>query len=823
MEEVRDKIISMNIEEEMKNSYIDYAMSVISSRALPDVRDGLKPVHRRILYSMAEQGYTPDKKHRKSARIVGDVIGKYHPHGDTSIYDAMVRMAQDFSVRYPLVDGQGNFGNVDGDGAAAMRYTEARMTKLSSEIVADLKMDTVDFKPNFDGEEMEPSVLPARYPNLLVNGTSGIAVGMATNIPPHNLREVIDGVVKVLDDRVAKNETTIEDLIEIITGPDLPTGALILGKSGIEQAYRTGRGKFKIRSVSEIEPMKSGKQRIVITQLPYQVNKAKTIEKIADLVRDKKVEGITDIRDESNRLGTRVVIELKRDTNANVILNQLYKYTQLQESFGIIMLSLVDGQPRVLNLKQMLSYYLDHQVEVITRRTKFKLKKAEARAHILEGLRIALDNIDEIIKTIKASKTADEAKNNLVEKFGLTLIQSEAIVEMKLRRLTGLEREKIEQEYRELMELIKELKAILGDEKLLYAVIKEEILIIKQKFGDDRRTELTYDADEIDIEDLIKEEDCVITMTHLSYIKRLPLDTYKSQNRGGKGIKGMTTREEDIVEKIFVCSTHDTLLFFTNLGKVYKLKGYEIPSSSRTARGNAIINLLNLEPKEAISAVIPIKEFNEKENLIMLTKNGLVKKTSVLEYENIRKTGIIAIGLNDEDYLINVKLTDGEREVIIGTKNGQGIRFSEKDVRPMGRTAKGVKGITLKAEDETIGMVITEDDKDILIVTENGLGKKTGVDEFTLQKRGGKGVKLHKLTTRTGEIIGIKMVSNEDEIIMINTEGVIIRLKIADISKVGRVTQGVKLVNLKKGEKVVCVSKIEIENSEDIEIEEEEE
>jgi DNA gyrase subunit A len=809
VEEVRDKIISVNIEEEMQNSYIDYAMSVIASRALPDVRDGLKPVHRRILYSMAEQGFTSDKKHRKSARIVGDVIGKYHPHGDSSIYDAMVRMAQDFNMRYPLVDGQGNFGNVDGDSAAAMRYTEARMSKLAGEMVADIKKNTVDFGPNFDETEKEPKVLPARYPNLLVNGTSGIAVGMATNIPPHNLNEVVDGVVKIIDNKVNEDrDTEIDELLEIITGPDLPTGATIMGKSGIEEAYRTGRGKFKIRSVSEIEPMKNGKQRIIITEIPYQVNKSNMIIKIADLVKDKKVEGITDIRDESNRLGTRVVIELKRDINANVILNQLYKYTQLQESFGIIMLALVDGEPKVLNLKQMLDHYLAHQVEVITRRTQFDLDKAEARAHILEGLRIALDNIDEIIKIIRGSKDTEIAKNALVENFGLTLIQAEAIIEMKLRRLTGLERDKIEQEYRELMEIIKELKAILADRKLLYGVIKEEILVVKEKFGNERKTEITFDADEIDIEDLIKEEQCVITMTHLSYIKRMPLNTYKSQNRGGKGIKGMQTREEDVVEKIFICSTHDNLLFFTNLGRVYKLKGYEVPSSSRTARGNAIINILNLEPNEEITTVIPVKDMKEDKCIIMATEMGQIKKTHLNEYENIRKSGIIALGLNDGDSLIEVDLVDDSTDIILATEKGQGIRFDAGQVREMGRTAKGVRGIKLNGDDRVKGMVIVEEDKKLLVVTEKGLGKKTDASDFNPQNRGGKGVKIHKLTTKTGDLVGIKMVTDEEEVIMITSEGIIIRLRINEISKTSRVTQGVKLINLESGVKVVGVEKI---------------
>lgn len=805
---MREQIISTNIEEEMKRSYIDYAMSVISSRALPDVRDGLKPVHRRILFAMKQIGVTSDKKPKKCAQTVGEVMGKYHPHGDSSIYDALVRMAQDFSIRYPLIEGQGNFGSIDGDSAAAMRYTESKMSKLSNELLVDINKDTVNFVPTYDSTNEEPEVLPSRFPNLLVNGTAGIAVGMSTNIPPHNLREVIDAIVKIIDDKLVGKDTTIDELINIVKGPDLPTGAIIMDKEGIEKAYKTGRGKFKIKSVTNIEEMERGKKRIVVTEIPYQVNKSKIIKKIAKLVKEDRIKKITDIRDESNRLGIRVVIELKKNANPDVVLNKLFKYTRLKKSFGIIMLSLVKGEPKLLNLKQMLVYYLEHQFEVITRRTQYELDKAEARAHILEGFKIALENIDKIIELIKSADNTQDAQEKLMDSFKLTETQSKAIVEMKLKRLTGLEREKIETEYRELVELIKELKSILNDEKLVYQKIREEILVIREKYGDERRSVIKEAEGKIEIEDLIKEEQCVITMTHQSYIKRIPLKTYKSQNRGGRGIKGMNTKDEDVVEKIFVCSTHDYLLFFTNQGKVYRLKGYEVPVSTRTARGNAIINLLKLDKDERITTVIPIEKYEEDKYLVMATKRGLIKKSSLMDYENVRNGGIIAIGLNEGDSLIKVEMTDGKKEILLGTKKAKGIRFDEEEVRSVGRTAKGVKGIDLDEDDEVKGMVIIEEDKKLLVVTEKGLGKQTEIDNFRVQKRAGKGAKIHNLTKRTGNIVGIKIVDNKDEMIMINSEGVVIRIRVKDISKTSRVAQGVKLINLGAGEKVVGIEKI---------------
>lgn len=816
-----DRIISVDIQEEMRKSYIDYAMSVIVSRALPDVRDGLKPVQRRILYSMDELNLSPDKPYRKSARIVGDTMGKYHPHGDSSIYDAMVRMAQDFSTRYMLVDGHGNFGSIDGDGAAAMRYTEARMSKLSMELLADIQKETVDYRPNFDESLKEPEVLPARFPNLLVNGAAGIAVGMATNIPPHNLREVISGVVKIIDNYVLEDrETTIEELLEIIKGPDFPTGATILGRQGIVEAYRTGRGRVKVRADAEIETMGNNRQRIVVTEIPYQVNKARLIEKIADLVKDKKIEGISDLRDESNRTGMRIVIELKRDANANVILNQLYKNTQMQETFGVNMLALVNNEPKVLNLKDMLHYYLEHQKDVVTRRTQYDLRKAEERAHILEGLRIALDHIDEVIRMIRSSSSTNEAKEKLMAAFALSEAQAQAIVDMRLRTLTGLEREKIENEYRELQATIQELRGILADEKRLYGVIKEEILIIREKYGDDRRTKLTHDEGELDIEDLIIEENSVITMTHLGYVKRIPLNTYRSQNRGGRGIKGMQTREEDFVENLFITSTHNYILFFTNKGKVYRLKAYEIPESGRTARGTAIVNLLQIDPGEKITAVIPVREYQEGLYLMMATQQGQVKKTSIMEYENIRVSGLLAIGLREDDELISVKATCGNQEVIVGTKKGQAIRFHESDVRPTGRTSMGVKAINLYEDDEVIGMDLISEGDQLLIVTENGLGKRTDLSEFNVQRRGGKGVKLYRQTSKTGQVIGIRVVNDEEEVLLITSEGIIIRLRVKEISIQGRITQGVKLINLEDEVKVVCFAKVVEEEEEEKEEEE---
>ena len=806
-----DKIISVDLQDEMKKSYIDYAMSVIASRALPDVRDGLKPVQRRILYSMSELNLTPDKPYRKSARIVGDTMGKYHPHGDSSIYETMVRMAQDFSYRYMLVDGHGNYGSVDGDSAAAMRYTEARMSKIAMELLADIGKDTVDFGPNFDESLKQPLVLPARFPNLLVNGASGIAVGMATNIPPHNLGEVIDGVTRIIDNRVIEDrDTDIDEILEVIKGPDFPTAGIILGTQGIEQAYRTGRGIVKVRAVANIEAMSGGKNRIVITELPYQVNKAKLIEKIADLVKEKKMDGISDLRDESDRNGMHVVVELKRDANPNVVLNQLYKHTQLQDSFGINMLALVNNEPRVLNLKEVLEHYLNHQVDVVTRRTKYDLKKAEERAHILEGLLKALDFIDEVIKVIRASNSTADAKLNLMERFGFSEVQSQAIVDLRLRALTGLEREKLEAEFNELQETIKELKALLADEKLLYQKIKEEILIIKEKYADPRRTELTYDSSEIDMEDLIKKENTVITMTRLGYVKRMPTDTYKSQNRGGKGIKGMKTMEDDFVKDIFLTSTHHYLLFFTNKGKAYRLKAYEIPESGRTARGTAIVNLLQLDPGEKITAVIPLKSYEEDTYIVMATKKGVIKKSSIMEYQNIRQNGLIAIGLKDEDNLIEVKLTNDNEEIILGTKYGQCIRFDEKDVRITGRTSQGVRGMNLNEGDEVIGMQLVSQGTDLLIVSEGGLGKRTKMEQFTTQHRGGKGVKFYKISERSGNVLGMKAVRKGDEMIIITTEGIVIRIRVGDVSRLGRITSGVKLMNFKKDIQIASIARIKV-------------
>ena len=803
-----DKVEEIDLEKKMKESYIDYAMSVIASRALPDVRDGLKPVQRRILYSMIELSNGPDKPHRKCARIVGDTMGKYHPHGDSSIYGALVNMAQDWSTRYPLVDGHGNFGSVDGDGAAAMRYTEARLSKISMELTADINKNTVDFEPNFDETEKEPVVLPARFPNLLVNGTSGIAVGMATNIPPHNLREVIGAVVKIIDDQLENKETSIEDIMKIVKGPDFPTGATILGTRGINEAYRTGRGKIVVRAVSNIETMANGKSRIIVTELPYMVNKARLISKIADLVKEKRVDGIVDLSDQSSREGMRICIELRRDANANVILNQLYKHTQLQDTFGVIMLALVNGEPKVLNLRDMLGYYLKHQEEVITRRTQYELNKAEERAHILQGLLIALDHIDEVISIIRGSQTVQIAKAELMEKFQLSDAQAQAIVDMRLRALTGLEREKLEKEYEELMKRIGELKAILADRHLLLGVIKEEILAISEKYGDERRTHIGFDVYDISTEDLIPREDVVITMTKLGYIKRMTSDTFKSQNRGGRGIKGMQTLDEDYVEELFLCSTHHYIMFFTNTGRVYRLKGYEIPEAGRTARGTAIINLLQLQPEEKITAVIPIKEYEEGKYLFMATKKGLVKKTPIMDYANVRKTGLAAITLREDDELIEVKTTDNEKDILLITKYGQCIRFHETDVRPTGRTSMGVRGMNLSDQDEIIGMQLNTQGDYLLIVSEKGMGKLTDMNEFTSQNRGGKGIRCYKIIEKTGNVVGVKAVNEDDEIMIINTEGIIIRTECTGISKLGRITSGVKLIILDDNVSVASIAKV---------------
>ena len=807
-DQIFDKIHEVDLKKTMEESYIDYAMSVIAARALPDVRDGLKPVQRRVLYSMIELNNGPDKPHRKSARIVGDTMGKYHPHGDSSIYGALVNMAQEWSTRYPLVDGHGNFGSVDGDGAAAMRYTEARLSKISMELLADIGKDTVDFKPNFDETEKEPVVLPSRYPNLLVNGTSGIAVGMATNIPPHNLVEVIAAVVKIIDNKIEGRETEIEELLSIIKGPDFPTGGIILGTRGSEEAYRTGRGKVKVRAVTNIETMSNGKSRIIVTELPYMVNKARLIEKIAEMVRDKKIDGITDLRDESNREGMRIVIELRRDANANVIMNRLYKHTQLQDTFGIIMLALVNNEPKVMNLLDMLGYYLKHQEEVVTRRTKYDLNKAEERDHILQGLLIALDNIDEVIKIIRSSQNTQIAKERLMERFGLTDIQSQAIVDMRLRALTGLEREKLENEHKELLAKIAELKAILADEKLLLGVIREEILIISDKYGDERRSAIGFDQFDISMEDMIPKDNTVIAMTSLGYIKRMTVDNFKAQNRGGKGIKGMQTIDEDYIEDLLMTTTHHYLMFFTNFGRVYRLKAYEIPEASRIARGTAIVNLLQLNPGEKITAMIPIKNYDENKNLFMITKKGIAKKTSVMEFKNVRKNGLAAINLKEDDELIEVKTTDENTEIFLVTKQGMCIRFKETDVRSTGRNSMGVIGMNLSDRDEIVGMQLDHQGDSLLIVSENGMGKRTFLDEFTVQKRGGKGVKCYKITEKTGDVIGVKAVKDDNEIMMITTEGIIIQLRMEDISTLGRITSGVKLINLDKGITVAKIAKV---------------
>ena len=806
-----DKIHEVDLKETMETSYIDYAMSVIAARALPDVRDGLKPVQRRVLYSMIELNNGPDKPHRKCARIVGDTIGKYHPHGDSSIYGALVNMAQDWSTRYPLVDGHGNFGSVDGDGAAAMRYTEARLSKISMEMLADINKDTVDFVPNFDETEKEPSVLPSRFPNLLVNGTSGIAVGMATNIPPHNLREVIGAVVKIIDNRVEEDrDTSIDEILDIVKGPDFPTGAEILGTSGINEAYRTGRGKIRVRSVTNIESMANGKNRIVVTELPFMVNKARLIEKIAELVKDKRIDGITHIADESSREGMRINIELRKDVNPNVILNQLYKHTQLQDTFGVIMLALVNNEPRVLNLLDMLKYYLRHQEDVVTRRTKYELNKAEERAHILKGLLIALDNIDRVIEIIRGSANVQDAKASLIEEFALDDVQAQAIVDMRLRALTGLERDKIEKEYAELMARIEYLKEILADEKKLLGVIKEEITLISDKYGDDRRTKIGYDEFDINMEDLIPVSDTVITMTHLGYIKRMTPDNFRSQNRGGKGIKGMQTLDEDFIEEIFMSTTHNYLMFFTSFGRVYRMKAYEIPEAGRTARGTAIINLLHLQPGEKISAVIPIKEWNDDAYLVMATKNGVIKKTPMSDYNNIRKTGLQAIVLRDDDELIEVKVTDGERKIILVTENGMSICFDEKDIRITGRVSMGVIGIKLDEGDEVVAMQLDIQGEYLLIVSENGLGKRTLISEFHPQNRNGKGLKCYKITEKTGKVIGAKAVNEDDEIMMITNEGIVIRTDCASISVLKRITSGVKLMHVdsENGIKVANIAKV---------------
>ena len=821
-----DKVHDIDLKKTLQKSYIDYAMSVIAARALPDVRDGLKPVQRRVLYAMVELNNGPDKPHRKCARIVGDTMGKYHPHGDSSIYGALVNMAQDWSTRYPLVDGHGNFGSVDGDGAAAMRYTEARLSKISMEMLADIGKDTVDFSPNFDETEKEPVVLPSRYPNLLVNGTAGIAVGMATSIPPHNLREVIKAVVKIIDNQVNENrETEMEEILEIVKGPDFPTGATILGKAGIEEAYRTGRGKIRVRAVTDIETLPNGKSRILVTELPYMVNKARLIEKIAELVKDKKIDGITDLRDESDRSGMRICIELRRDVNANVILNQLLKHTQLQDTFGVIMLALVNNEPKVLNLSQMLHYYLEHQKDVVTRRTKYELNKAEERAHILEGLLKALDNIDEVIKIIRGSENVAAAKASLMEQFGLSDVQAQAIVDMRLRALTGLEREKLENEYRELEARIAELKAILADENKLLGVIREEILIIAEKYGDDRRTSIGYDIYDMSAEDLIPDEDAIVAMTNLGYIKRMSSDNFKSQNRGGKGIKGMQTLEEDYIEDLLMTTTHHYVMFFTNTGRCYRLKAYEIPEAGRTARGTAIVNLLQLLPGEKITAIIPMKEYDEDKYLFMATKNGMVKKTPMTEYANVRKNGLQAIVLREGDELIEVKATDNTEDIILATKKGMCIRFKETDVRVTGRVSIGVIGMKFDEDDEVIGMQMVSQGECLLVVSENGMGKRTYVSEFTAQNRGGKGIRCYKITEKTGALIGAKLVDDDREIMLITNEGIIIRMAVNDISIIGRNTSGVKLMNIDQDSdvRVASIAKVRESSQDDGETGDEEE
>jgi DNA gyrase subunit A len=816
-----DKVHDVDLKKTMEKSYIDYAMSVIVSRALPDVRDGLKPVQRRVLYSMIELNNGPDKPHRKCARIVGDTMGKYHPHGDSSIYGALVNLAQEWSTRYPLVDGHGNFGSVDGDGAAAMRYTEARLSKISMEMLADINKDTVDFSPNFDETEREPDVLPSRYPNLLVNGTSGIAVGMATNIPPHNLREVINAVVHIIDNQVEENrETTMEEILEIIKGPDFPTGATILGKRGIEEAYRTGRGKIRVRAVSDIEAMANGKSRIIVTELPYMVNKARLIEKIAELVKDKKVDGITDLRDESDRSGMRICIELRRDANANVILNQLIKHTQLQDTFGVIMIALVKNssgvlEPKVLNILQMLNYYLDHQKEVVTRRIRYDLNKAEERAHILQGLLIALDNIDEVIRIIRGSANVQTAKAELMSRFGLSDVQSQAIVDMRLRALTGLEREKLENEYRELEARIAELKAILADEKKLLAVIKEEISIISAKYGDDRRTSIGFDEYDMSMEDLIPDESTIVAMTKLGYIKRMSIDNFKNQNRGGRGIKGMQTIDQDYIEDLMMTTTHHYLMFFTNTGRVYRLKTYMIPEGSRTSRGTAIVNLLQMLPGESITAIIPMKEYDDDKFLFMATRNGMVKKTPMMEYANVRKNGLQAIVLRENDELIEVKATDDTKDIFLVTKKGQCIRFHEKDVRITGRVSMGVIGMKLNDDDKVVGMQKESQGPKLLIVSANGMGKRTPIEEFTPQRRGGKGVLCYKITEKTGDIVGAKLVEDDHDLLLITTEGIVIRISVNDISVIGRNTSGVRLMNIDHDSdiKVASIAKVRDDGS----------
>ncbi len=806
-EHIFDKIQDVDLKQTMETSYIEYAMSVIAERALPDVRDGLKPVQRRILYSMIELNNGPDKPHRKCARIVGDTMGKYHPHGDSSIYGALVNLAQEWSTRYPLVDGHGNFGSVDGDGAAAMRYTEARLSKLSMEMLADINKDTVEFVPNFDDTEKEPTVLPSRFPNLLVNGTNGIAVGMATNIPPHNLRETISAVVKLIDNKVEEDrDTDIEEIMEIIKGPDFPTGGTILGKRGIEEAYRTGRGKIRVRAVSNIETMENGKSRIIVTELPYMVNKAKLIEKIADLYKEKKLDGITALRDESNKEGMRIVIELRRDVNANVLLNKLYKHTQMQDTFGVIMLALVNNEPKVLNILQMLKLYLEHQKDVITRRTRYELNKAEERAHILEGQLIALDHIDEVIKIIRGSRTTADAKAGLMERFGLSEIQAQNIVDMRLRALTGLAREEIEEEYGKLQETITYLKGILADEKKLLGVIKDEITIISDKYGDDRRTSIGFDEFDITMEDMIPVENTVIAKTNLGYVKRMTVDNFKSQHRGGKGIKGMQTIENDFIEDLLMTTTHHYLMFVTNMGRAYRLKAYEIPEAGRMARGTAIINLLQLQPGEKITAMLPIKEYSENKFLVMATKNGTIKKTPLMEYSNIRKTGIQAITLREDDELIEVKTTDNTTDVILVTKFGQCIKFNTTDIRRTSRNSIGVRGIKLSAGDEVIGMQLNTQGKDLLIVSEKGMGKRTDIGEFKVQRRGGKGVKCYKISDKTGNVVGIKAVNDDNEIMLITNEGIIIQFEVADISTIGRNTSGVKLMNIEKDKDIFIAS-----------------
>ena len=810
MDKAEEQIIKRDIEEEMRTAYIDYAMSVIVARALPDVRDGMKPVHRRILYTMNEDGFTPDKPYRKCATTVGDVLGRYHPHGDSSVYDALVRMAQDFSLRYMMVDGHGNFGSIDGDPPAAYRYTEARMSKMAQYMLSDIDKNTVDFMPNFDDRLQEPTVLPARIPALLANGSSGIAVGMATNIPPHNLTELANGIIKIIDE----DNVTDEELMTVIKGPDFPTGATILGREGIKQAYTTGRGKIILRAEAEIEEMSGGKQRIIVSSLPYQVNKSKLIEYIADLVKEKRIEGISAIRDESDRQEkVRIVIELKRDANPQVVLNLLYKYTQMQDTFGIIMLALVDGEPKILTLRECLDHYIEHRRKVVLRRTKFDLDKAEARAHILEGLKIALDNIDEVINIIRSSY--DDAKERLMERFGLSEIQAQAILDMRLKTLSGLQREKIEEEYNELMKLIAHLKEILASETLVYQIIKEEMIEIKEKFGDERKTKIVAAEGEIDVEDLIKEEQSVIALTHFGYIKRMPFDTYKSQKRGGKGITGMTTKEDDFVKQIFTASTHDTILFFSNKGKLYRLRGYEIPESGRTAKGTAIVNLLSLDAGEKISTIIPIQNFAEGKYLLFATRNGLIKKTALTEYNSARKTGLLAITLKDEDELIDVRLTDGEDNVVLVTKQGMCITFSERDVRPIGRVSQGVIGIRLDEDDSVIGMesIIQGSNATLLAITENGFGKRTELDEYRVQTRGGKGVITYKITPKTGVIVGIKIVNEEDDVMLITDTGTIIRINVKDISVLGRSTQGVTLMRTNEG-KVVSIEKIVPEKDE---------